>query len=111
MSAHLIFLFLFQSGLAFAFSYFITRILLGGNEGTARESMLAGMRKIRLVVAAFAIILPLAMFVAYLKSLPEGKSLSLAVWPAVWIFMILAAVILALSLAMARKPDAPASHD
>ncbi|MEX0326059.1 MAG: hypothetical protein AB3N33_08235 [Puniceicoccaceae bacterium] len=107
MSAHLIFLFLFQSGLAFAFSYFITRILLGGNEGSSRESMLTGIRKIRLVVAAFTVILPLAMFFAYMKSLPEGKSLSLAVWPAVWIFMILAAVILALTMAMRSKPAGP----
>lgn len=107
MSAHLIFLFLFQSGLAFAFSYFITRILLGGNEGPARESMLTGIRKIRLIVAVSAVILPLAMFVAYKQSLPEGQSLALAVWPAVWIFMILLAVILALSLAMWAKAGGP----
>lgn len=103
MSFHLIFLFAFQSGLAFAFSYFISRILLGGLEGAGRDSMLRGMRKMRLIAAAFAVLLPVVMFIAYYKSLPEGQPVSLAVWPAVWIFMILAAVVLAMTLAMARK--------
>ena len=107
MSAHLIFLFIFQSGLAFAFSFFITRVLLGGNEGESRESLLVGIRKIRLVVLASAVLLPPAMFLAYYKSLPEGESISLAIWPAVWILMILLAVIGALSLAMQRKPGGP----
>lgn len=107
MSVHLIFLFLFQSGLAFAFSYFIARILLGSNEAESREGMLAGMRKIRALVAILTLVLPPVMFVAYFKSLPEGKSISLAIWPAVWIGMILLAIVLALTIAMLRKPETP----
>jgi hypothetical protein len=107
MSFHLLFLFIFQSGLAFAFSYFITRVLLGGHGGDSRESMIAGIRKIRWVVAASALILPPAMFYAYYKSLPEGQSIALAIWPAVWILMILLAVMLALTVAMMRKPVGP----
>ena len=105
MPVHLIFLFLFQSGLAFAFSYFIARILLGSNEAEARAQMLAGMRKVRLGVAVMAVGLPPVMFAAYYKSLPDGKSASLALWPAAWIFMILLAVVLALSVAMWRMPE------
>ena len=105
MSVHLLFLFIFQSGLAFAFSYFIARVLLGDLQGLSRERMISGIRKIRLVTAAFAILLPLAMFVAYKKSLAEGESVALAIWPAVWIFMILASVILALSFAMRPRRD------
>jgi hypothetical protein len=109
MSANLIFLFLFQSGLAFAFSYFITRILLGGHEGDSVDSMKAGIKKVRWVVVASALVLPAAMFVAYFKSLPEGQSIALAIWPAVWILMILLAVILALTLAMRKRDNRPLS--
>ena len=111
MSFHLIFLFLFQSGLAFAFSYFIARILLGSNEAEGRGRMLAGMRKVRIGVLLMALVLPPVMFAAYYKSLPEGKSVSLAVWPAAWIGMILLAVVIALSIAMARKPGGETRND
>jgi len=104
MGVHLIFLFLFQSGLAFAFSYFIVRVLLGGNEGESRDRLLRGIRKMQWIAAGLAVVMAPAMFFAYLKSLPEGQSISLAVWPAVWILMILLAVILALGMASRRKP-------
>ncbi|HSH10012.1 MAG TPA: hypothetical protein VK995_06460 [Oceanipulchritudo sp.] len=103
MGVHLIFLFLFQGGLAFAFTYFIARILLGGSEGEGRKRMIGGMRKIRLIVFAMAVILTPSMFFAYYKSLPEGQPVSLAVWPAVWILVILLAVILALQIALHRQ--------
>jgi len=103
MSVHLIFLFLFQGGLAFAFSFFIARIILSGSDGLARTNLVRGIRKIRMIVLAAVVLLPPAMFLAYYKSLPEGKSTSLAVWPAVWILVILLAVLLALSLAMRPK--------
>jgi len=102
MGVHLIFLFLFQGGLAFAFTYFIARILLGGGDSEARERIIGGMRKIQLIVAALAVIMTPAMFFAYFKSLPEGQPVSLAIWPAVWILIILLAVILALQIAMHR---------
>jgi cytochrome bd-type quinol oxidase subunit 2 len=104
MPIHLIFLFLFQSGLAFAFSYFMASILLGSNEGEDRERMLSGMRKVMIGVAVLAIALPPVMFTAYFKSLPEGQPTNLAVWPAAWIFMILLAVLLALTVATSRRP-------
>lgn len=98
MSFHLIFLFLFQSGLAFAFSFFIARIMLSGSDAES----LPRFRKIMTVVGgitlAGCLILPPLMFFAYYKALPEGQPASIAIWPAVWIFMILASVVLALSL-------------
>ena len=104
MGPHLIFLFLFQSGLAFAFSYFIARIMIGNNEGESRLKMLRGIRKIQWIAAALALFMAPAMFFAYLKSLPDGQPVSLAVWPAVWILMILLAVIVALGMASRKKP-------
>ncbi len=104
MGVHLIFLFLFQSGLAFAFSFFIARIMLGGNKGEARESLKRGIRKIQWIVGGVALVLTPAIFFAYLESLPEGQPVSMAVWPAVWILMILAAIVLALGLAVLKKP-------
>lgn len=104
MSFHLIFLFLFQSGLAFAFSYFIARVLLGPDGEEARSKMLGGMRKVRAGTAVLTAVLPVVLFAAYHKSLPEGKPATLAVWPAVWIFMILLAVVLAITVAINRKP-------
>lgn len=106
MSVHLIFLFLFQGGLAFAFTYFIARVLLGGADQDGSR-MAGGIRKIRLVVLGSALVLPLAMFAAYYKSLPEDASTSLALWPAAWILVILLAVVAALSLALQRA-DKPA---
>ena len=100
MPVHLIFLFLFQSGLAFAFSYFISRIVLGGGDKEPPEGIQRGLRTIRLIAVGASLILPPLMFIAYFQSLPEGKSTALALWPAAWIFMILAAVVLALSIAL-----------
>ena len=63
-----------------------------------------GIRKIQWIVAGVALVLTPSMFFAYLESLPEGEPVSLAVWPAIWILMILVAIILALELAARRKP-------
>ncbi len=107
MSVHLIFLFLFQGGLAFAFSYFIARVLVDGAVGESRSSMLRGICKIRLVVVISSVVLPLVMFAAYYKSLPEDASVSLALWPAAWILVILLSVVAALTLAMQRPGRTP----
>ncbi|NDV60861.1 hypothetical protein G0Q06_00175 [Puniceicoccales bacterium CK1056] len=98
MSFHLIFLFLFQSGLAFAFSYFIAKIVLTGCDEESLPKLRRGLRWIALLTLACSIALPPVMFFAYYKALPEGKPANIALWPAVWIFMILGAVVLALSL-------------
>ena len=102
MPIHLIFLFLFQGGLAFAFSYFIARILIGGREDSSRDELLKGLDKIRNVVLVFTLLLPPVMFFAYFKSLPAGNSVALAIWPAAWIFTILFAIVAALFLATAK---------
>jgi hypothetical protein len=109
MSFHLIFLFLFQSGLAFAFSYFIAKIVVSGCEEESLPGLRRGLRWIALITLACSIALPPVMFYAYYKALPEGKPASIALWPAVWIFMILAAVVIALSLVIwksGRQPEA-----
>jgi hypothetical protein len=98
MSFHLIFLFLFQSGLAFAFSYFIAKIVFTGCEPESLPGLRKGMKIIVGITLASCLALPPVMFYAYYKALPEGQPTNVAVWPAVWIFMILAAVVLALSL-------------
>ena len=105
MPFHLIFLFLFQSGLALAFTYFISRVLLGSAEGENPERVKAGMRKVSIGVGVLMIFLPVVMFFAYFKSLPEGKSFTLALWPALWIFMILLGIVLGIVLALVRKPS------
>lgn len=103
MPVHLLFLFLFQSALAFAFSYFIARIIISGSEEDSRESLLCGIRKVRNIALAGSAILPAAMFVAYYNSLPEGQPAAIALWPAGWIFMIMLAVVVALTIAARRK--------
>ena len=104
MSFHLLFLFVFQGAIAFAFTYVIARVLLGGIDGEARRGMLKGMARIRLLILVCALILPAAMFAAYFKSLPEGQPTSVALLPAIWILLILLALLGALSLAMWQKP-------
>ncbi len=104
MSAHLIFLFLFQGGIAFAFSYFIVRVLLGGLDVDGRRRMVAGIRKIRMLILGASILFPLAMFAAYYKSLPAEQPVSLAIWPAVWILVILLALVTGLTWGMRTNP-------
>lgn len=105
MSFHLIFLFLFQSGLAFAFSFLIAKIVVSGCEPESLPGLRRGLRWIALLTLACAIALPPVMFFAYYKALPEGKPASIALWPAVRIFMILGAVVLALSLVIWKSGD------
>lgn len=106
MPAHLVFLFIFQSGLAFAFSYFICRLILRGADPARRPGLLRIVQRIRTVFLSAALILPPAMFLAYYKSLPDGQPGSIAAWPAAWMLLILLAVPLALWLAGRNLPDA-----
>lgn len=103
MSAHLIFLFFFQGGLAFAFSYFIVKVVLSGLDADTHKRMIQGMQKIRLVVIFSSLVFPLAMFGAYFKSLPEGQSVALAIWPAIWILVIMLALIVGISVGMRTR--------
>lgn len=104
MPAHLVFLFLFQSGLAFAFSYFICRLILRGSNTASRPGLLRIVRRVRSLFLIAAFILPPAMFMAYYKSLPEGEPGSIAAWPAVWMLLILLAVPTALWMAGRNLP-------
>jgi hypothetical protein len=105
MSAHLIFLFFFQGGLAFAFSYFIVRVMVTGLNQDGRDRMIKGMNKIMLLGILASVVLPLAMFGAYYKSLPEGQSIALAIWPAIWILVIMVALLIGISMGMRAKPN------
>jgi hypothetical protein len=103
MPVHLIFLFIFQGGLAFIFTYVLASVLLKTRDTESRDRAISGIRKIRLIILASAVILPPAMFAAYYGSLPEGKSYTVALWPAGWILVILLAVITALTIAIRKK--------
>jgi hypothetical protein len=104
MSTNLIFLFFFQGGLAFAFSYFIMRVMVTGLDQDGRDRMIKGMKKVTLLGILASVVLPLAMFGAYYKSLPEGQSIALAIWPAVWILVIMVALLIGISMGMRAKP-------
>jgi len=106
MSGHLILLFLFRAGLTGAFTFFLTRVVVAGSRGPARQRTLRGVERARNAAAGAALLIPLLMFIAFWKSLPEGEQLITAVLPAVWIFMILLAVVLGLTFAI----RSPAKH-
>ena len=105
MPVHLIFLFFFQGGLAFMFTFALASVLLKTQGTEERERAVSGIRRIRLIILGTALVLPAAMFAAYYGSLPEGKPYTIALWPAAWILVILLAVIAALSIAIRSKGD------
>ena len=105
MPTYLLFLFLFQGGLAFVFTYFIAILILKGSADGDSQKSLKVIRKLRNSISIGAILIPLAMFVAFYKSLPEDQPTNVAIWPALWIFVILASVVLALTVAIVRRPD------
>jgi len=92
MSVHLIFLFVFQSGLGFAFAYFITSVIAKESEGNTILMVRNILIGINLFFTAFA-------FLVYKKSLPEGESIKTAVWPAMWIFVVTSGIILGITFA------------
>lgn len=85
------------------FTYVLASVLLQTRDADSRQRAVHGIRKIRLIIIGASLLLPVAMFAAYYGSLPEGKSYTVALWPAAWILVILLAVILALSIAIRRK--------
>jgi len=110
MSVHLLFLFFLQCGLAFAFTYFITRIVLKEDPNSDPMRTIAAVRKVRNIIAIITVIIPPAMYAAYYKSLPMGQPTTVAIWPSVWIFMILLALVLALTIAMGKHQKHPAEE-
>lgn len=91
MSPFLILLFGFQSALALAFTFFITRLLL---KGVTPEEIPATRKRLFWVLVgggAFVVTIPLLVLLAFIASLPEGESIAIAIWPAVWVAMIMGA--------------------
>jgi len=87
----LLFLFVFQSALAFAFTLFIVRVVTGGEPNPV-------VTRVRNISLPFAILIPAAASLVFLKSLPEGEPAIKALFPALWIFMIFSALVLALTI-------------
>jgi hypothetical protein len=118
MSGFLLLLFVFQSGLACAFTFFITRLVLQGGQdggGAAQRKPLPYGWLLGCGAAASCII-PLLVFGAFLASLPEDAERSIAVWPAVWVAMIMfggwtGAALAIRKLKLASAVDGGSSHD
>lgn len=85
------------------FTFVLATVLLNSRDHESRERSIRGIRWIRLIFLGASAILPVAMFAAYYGSLPEGKSFTVALWPAAWILVILLAVVIALSIAIRKK--------
>ncbi|NBD39389.1 MAG: hypothetical protein GVY10_12555 [Verrucomicrobia bacterium] len=101
MPAMLLVLFLFQGGLAFAFSYFVCTMVLADEDGFRTAAGIV--RKVRGATVAFSVLFPPLLYFVFLKSLPEDKPASLAFWPALWMLILLLSVALALSIALKRS--------
>lgn len=99
----LLLVFLFQSGLAYAFSYFVCRMVTGDPDARADTKIV--LLKVRTGFIFLSLLLPSAMFLAFWFSLPEGRPATMAALPALWLFLILAAVVVAITRAV-RKFDA-----
>lgn len=92
MPFHLIFVFLLMSSLAFAFAWFFAGILF-------RESPVRNVRRFRNGLAVFTLAFPPVAFALYHASLPEGESWITAFYPALWIAMVLGAMVLGITFA------------
>lgn len=96
--ALLLLVFLFQSGLACAFTVFIVRLVVRGTPQSECRKTLKGLRRLRNGMAVFALLLPVLVCGAFLASLPDGEPRSGALWPSLWAGMIMGAVALALAI-------------
>lgn len=92
MSPDLIFVFLFMSGLAYAFAFFFAGIVF-------RETETKKVRRFRNGLAVFTLFFPCIAFLLYRASLPEGGHWTTAFYPALWTAMVLAAMVLGISVA------------
>lgn len=92
MPPDLIFVFIFMSGLGFAFAYFFAGIVF-------RESPVRNIRRFRNGLAIFTLIFPWIAFGLYRASLPEGEHWITAFYPALWIGMVLAAMVVGITVA------------
>lgn len=96
MPIYLVFVFLLMSGIAFAGAWFFT-------ESVFRESPQRSLLMFRNGLTLFALIFPVAIYGVYFASLPAGETWITAFYPALWIFMVLIAVVLGMTVALARR--------
>lgn len=98
MSPDLIFVFLFMSGLAFAFAFFFAGIVF-------RETPVRTIRRFRNGLAVFTLFFPVVAFLLYRASLPEDGHWITAFYPALWTAMVLAAMVAGLTVARWKDPS------
>jgi hypothetical protein len=98
MAFPLVIVFLFQAVLAFAFTWFMSNLLLQGEREA--EPPIDGFRRIRSIAVGANLILPSLLFLIYRASLPEGASISPAVIASLWAFLLLLGISSGLSLAI-----------
>lgn len=96
----LLVVFLFQSGLAYAFSYFVCLMVIGEPENFHQTRSI--LLKVRTGVVFLAIIFPSALFLAFWFSLPDDRPVTMAALPALWLFMIITSVGVAITRALAK---------
>jgi quinol-cytochrome oxidoreductase complex cytochrome b subunit len=96
MFAIFLFAIVFSGGLTFAGSLLVVQLLFPELDRRA-------LRRARRVVLLLTAVLVPVIYVAYRKSLPPGEPLVLAAIPALWVATALAAILCALTLAIARR--------
>jgi len=101
MPVMLVVLFLFQGGLAFAFSYFVCTMVLADEEGFRTAAGIV--RKVRTATIGFCVLFPPLLYLVFLKSLPADEPTNVAFWPALWMLILLVSVALALTVALKRS--------
>lgn len=96
MPFFLVFVFLLMSGIAFVFAWFFAEVVF-------RDSPKRSLQRFRTGLAVFAMVFPFIAYGLYYASLPEGESWVTAFYPALWLFMIIAAIVAGMSVALVRR--------
>lgn len=96
MPFFLVFVFLLMSGIAFVFAWFFAEVVF-------RESPDRSIKRFRTGLVLFALVFPAMSFGLYYASLPEGQSWVTAFYPALWLFMVITAIIAGMSVAIVRR--------
>ncbi|MCC5834928.1 MAG: hypothetical protein JJU20_09370 [Opitutales bacterium] len=96
MPFFLVFVFLMMSGIAFVFAWFFAEVVF-------RDSPDRSLQRFRNGLALFTLVFPNVSFGLYYASLPEGESWVTAFYPALWIFMVLGAIVLGVTVALFRR--------
>lgn len=96
MPFFLVFVFLLMSGIAFVFAWFFSEVVF-------RESPDRSLRRFRNGLALFTLVFPNVSFALYYASLPAGESWLTAFYPALWILIMLVAIIIGMTVGLARR--------